>query len=221
MPNICEESLIVNPPVEIEIESENDTDGCKEKALREILSCSDLRSDKKLEVFGMNRKRCSLIVLDRIGMFGSSPFLNRPPIPSAPKPTSRRDLILRRCVSTEGLSPKKRKSEQEATIKGHKRSLSDCEFLEQLHLDKTKSTNLNLNVIKLEAKAPQNKDNDIKSVISCSSVCSMNRKDLEVPVFSLSVQNIPSLIAKNEDIWKKTLSTNVSLIFFINYWLPE
>ena len=146
-------------------------------------------------------------------MFGSSPFLNRPPIPSAPKPTSRRDQILRRCVSTEGLSPKKRKSEQEATVKGHKRALSDCEFMEQLHMDKTKS--MNLSVISPEVKVPQNQDNNIKSVISCSSFCSVDGKELiAVPKFSLSLQNIPLLIARNEDIWKKTVSANVSFIFY-------
>ena len=233
LPNICEERLIArSTKVEIEgnvyfhEESNNDT----EKILKSLLSNSELKSDKKLDIFlGMNQKRCSLIILDeRNKMFGSSPFLNRPPIPSDPKPILRRDQALRRWVSTEGLSPKKRRSESADLHHSriHKRAMSDCNFMVHLaqerKLGKEVQNNLDNNTengeviqkkeFMVQSKEALNKPIN-RNLLCSSSVTNFgNEKVFEKCELFSSIQNIPSIYSQNEEIWLKTIS-NVSLFF--------
>ena len=243
LPNICEERLIVRSSgkriegdIDFHKESYN-TD--TEKTLKSLLLNSELKSEKKLDIFlGMNQKRRSLIILDEgHQLFGSSPFLNRPPIPSDPKPILRRDQALRRWRSSEGLSPKKRRSESNDIhhTRTHKRALSDCNFMAHLaherKLEKDSKTNTDNNT---DDEIVQKKETIVQSrealnkPINRNLLCSVSvtsfgnekeNKEFGKCDFFSSVQNIPSFFKENEEIWKDTIS-NVSfflLLFFITF----
>ena len=234
LPNICEERLIVRSTgkeigdnVDFHKESSN-----TEKTLKSLLLNSELKSEKKLDIFlGMNQKRRSLIILDEGNqMFGSSPFLSRPPIPSDPKPILRRDQALRRWQSTEGLSPKKRRSESNDIhhSKTHKRALSDCNFMAHLaherKLEKEAKNNTDNNTddeivykkeVIVQSKEALNKPIN-RNLLCSASVTSFGNEEKEFGKCDLfsSVQNIPSFFKENEEIWKKTFS-NVSFFKFM------
>ena len=242
LPNIYEERLIVKPT---SIEIEGDIDFSKEsnndtqKILKELLLSNELNANKKLDIFlGMNQQRRSLIILDEENkMFGSSPFLNRPPIPSDPKPVSRRDQAFRRWVSTEGLSPKKRRSEYtdlHHPTNTHKRAFSDCNFMIQIAQEKKLEKEIVIDIedttdSAAEQKAEnmvQNKEaiNKTKSrnLLCSSSVTSFGSEDSKEKEFGQcslfsSIQNIPSFIRQNDDFWMKTMANVSVLNFFFQF----
>lgn len=77
------------------------------KGLNKIVETLDVKTKHdECDLHVSNREKKTFVKLYSKSICASTPALNRPPVPSAPKPISRRDRILK-SASTEGLSPRK------------------------------------------------------------------------------------------------------------------
>lgn len=205
LPNICEDNLDERA-VDIEVDKNNLKTKCENAVDTKV---SHRFSTDNIFTGNINNlKRGSLIVLSDNNeslLYGSSPVLDRPPLPSAPKPTTRRDRLLRKSVSTEAISPRKRRAD--CCFKFNQRTLSDYNLGNKTELCRE-------NFTEEYSQNPEDKseEQDVVPEITIEKEeihqnCSSRNKR-----FSLcaSMNDLPSFIMENQNIWKRSMASYVS-----------
>lgn len=224
LPNICEDNLNERTG-EIKVD-EVDSSNDQERYYESVSENKPTHRFSTDNIFAagsrQNFKRCSLIVLtdhQKNLLYGSSPVFDRPPIPSAPKPTTRRDRALRKSVSTEAISPRKRRAD--CSSKFNQRTMSDNNFQDKLDTSKGDLNDVSFSSMQKKSE-----------VIVPESVPELvpEKEQEEIPrtrspqhkkPFSLcqSMNDLPSFILKNENIWKRSVASCVSFISYFSYFM--